>query len=159
MGVGRGGGDVVRAGAEGWGRGSADGDSGGGVRIEGGVRLTGAGSPLERKSQMAKQALKQAARIRVQEALAAKQKERLERERRQAALAIDVLTAVAERDEAIARTEAAAAASVRSLLGEGLSVAEVVELCGGQVDAKEVQRLSRIEADPAKADPVQRADR
>jgi hypothetical protein len=108
---------------------------------------------------MAKQALKQAARIRVQEALAAKQKERLERERRQAALAIDVLTAVAEREEAIARTEAAAAASVRSLLGEGLSVAEVVELCGGQVDAKEVQRLSRIEADPAKADPVPRADR
>jgi len=33
-----------------------------------------------------------------------------------------------------------------------LSVAEVVELCGGQVDAKEVQRLSRIGVDPARAD-------
>ena len=101
---------------------------------------------------MAKQALKQAARIKVQEALAAKQKERLERERRQAALAIDVLTAVGERDEGIARTEAAAAAAIRSLLGEGLSVAEVVELCSDQVDVKEVQRLSRIGADPARVD-------
>ncbi len=101
---------------------------------------------------MAKQALKQAARIKVQEALAAKQRERLERERRQAALAIDVLTAVAERDEAIVVTEAAAAVAIRSLLGEGLSVAEVVELCSGQVDVKEVQRLSRIGVDPARAD-------
>lgn len=101
---------------------------------------------------MAKQALKQAARIKVQEALAVKQKERLERERRQAGLAIDVLTAIAERDEAIARTEADAAAAVRSLLGEGLSVAEVVELCSDQVDVKEVQRLSRIGVDPARAD-------
>lgn len=103
--------------------------------------------------------MKQAARIKVQEALAAKQKERLERERRQADLAIDVLTAIAERDESIARTEATAATAIRSLLGEGLSAVEVIELCGDQIDAKEVQRLSRIEVDPAKAGPVPRVGR
>lgn len=142
----------ARTGAERWGRGRRTGPWLVVVRIGVGVRLTGAGSSLERKLQMAKQALKQAARIKVQEALAAKQRERLERERRQAALAIDVLTAVAERDEAIVVTEAAAAVAIRSLLGEGLSVAEVVELCSGQVDVKEVQRLSRIGVDPARAD-------
>ncbi|HEY3409984.1 MAG TPA: hypothetical protein VGK53_17575, partial [Propionicimonas sp.] len=83
---------------------------------------------------MARQALKQDARRRVSEALSAKQKERLETERRQASLAIEVLTALSERDEAVQAAEQLAGAALRGLLGEQLNVAEIAQLCGGQVD-------------------------
>jgi len=54
---------------------------------------------------MVRQGLKQDARRRVTEALSVKQKERLEKERHQAGLAVDVLTAIAERDEAVRAAE------------------------------------------------------
>ncbi len=100
---------------------------------------------------MARQGLKLDARRRVTEALSAKQKERLEKERRQAGLAVDVLTAIAERDEAIQATEEQAAGAVRALMAEHLSVNEIAELCGGQVGAKELTRLSRISSETAAA--------
>lgn len=93
---------------------------------------------------MARQALKQDARRRVSEALSAKQKERLETERRQASLAVDLLAALAERDEAVHAAEQQAAAALRGLLSEHLSLVEVAELCGGQVHVKELTRLARI---------------
>jgi len=95
---------------------------------------------------MVRQGLKQEVRRRVTEALSAKQKERLERERRQAGLAVDVLAALAERDEAIQAAEQHAADAVRALLAERLGVAEIAELCGGQIGAKELARLSRLPA-------------
>lgn len=105
---------------------------------------------------MVRQGLKQDARRRVTEALSAKQKERLERERRQAGLAVEILTALAERDEAIQSAELQAAGAVRALLAERVSVAEIAELCGGQLDGKELTRLSRIssETNAAKASGV-----
>lgn len=103
---------------------------------------------------MVRQGLKQDARRRVTEALSARQKERLEQERRQAGLAVDVLSALAERDEAIQAAEQQAAGAVRVLLAEHLSVAEIAELCGGQVDIKELARLSRISSAPATASGV-----
>lgn len=99
---------------------------------------------------MAKQALRQDARRRVAEALAAKQKERLEREKRHAELAVEVLTAIAERDETIARTEKAAGDAIRTLLGERLNVPEIAALCGGQLHVKELQSLSRRSAGTGK---------
>lgn len=93
---------------------------------------------------MVRQGLKQDARRRVTEALSARQKGRLERERRQAGLAVAILTALAERDAAIQVADQQAAEAVRALLAERLSVAEIAELCGGQVDVKELSRLSRI---------------
>lgn len=54
---------------------------------------------------MVRQGLKQDARRLVTEAQSAKQKERLEQERHQAGLAVNVLTALAERYEAIQATE------------------------------------------------------
>lgn len=95
---------------------------------------------------MVRQGLKQDARRRVTEALSAKQKERLEQERRQAGLAVNVLAALAERDEAIRAAEQQAADAVRALLAEHLGVAEIAELCGGQIGAKELTRLSRLPA-------------
>lgn len=90
------------------------------------------------------------------EALSARHKERLERERRQAGLAVEILTALAERDEAIRSAEQQAAVAVGALLAERLSVAQIAELCGGQVGAKELTRLSRIssESTPATASGV-----
>jgi hypothetical protein len=100
---------------------------------------------------MVRQGLKQDARRRVTEALSAKKKERLERERRQAGLAVELLTALAERDEAIQAAERQAANAIHALLAERVSIAEIAELCGGQLDAKELTRLSRISSETASA--------
>lgn len=95
-------------------------------------------------TQVAKQTTKQVARRRVQEVLAARHKERVEQERRQAALAVTVLTALAEREEAIATAEATAARAVQALLKEGLQLGDVGELCGRGVAEKELQRLAKL---------------
>jgi len=103
---------------------------------------------------MIRQGYKQDARRRVTEALSAQRKERLEQERRLADLAVDILTAIAERDEAVHAAEQQASDAVRSLLAEHLSIAEISDLCGGQIDAKEVGRLSRIPPVPVAASGV-----
>jgi hypothetical protein len=96
---------------------------------------------------MVRQGLKQDARRRVTEALSAQRKERLERERRQVGLAVQILAALAERDEAIQVAEQQAADAVRALVAEHLDLAEIAELCGGQVGVKELTRLSRISSE------------
>ena len=93
---------------------------------------------------MVRQGFKQAARRRVNEALSAQRKERLEQERRLADLAVQILAAIAERDEAVQTAERQAADAVRALLAEHLSIPEIADLCGGQIDIKELTRLSRI---------------
>ncbi len=93
---------------------------------------------------MVRQGFKQDARRRVTEALSAQRKERLEQERRHANLAVEILAAIAERNQAIQVAEQQAADAVRALLAEHLSVAEIADLCGGQIDVKELTRLSRI---------------
>lgn len=101
---------------------------------------------MKRRAVMAKQALKLAARSKVREALNARQKERVERERRHGEWAVDLLSALAERDEVIEQTERAAGDAVVSLIGDGLSVSEIVSLCGDEVDAREISRLAKIPA-------------
>ena len=103
---------------------------------------------------MVRQGFKQDARRRVTEALSAQRKERLEQERRLADLAVDILTAIAERDQAVHAAEQQAANAVRALRAEHLSITEIVDLCGGQIDAKELTRLSRIPPVPAAASRV-----
>lgn len=93
---------------------------------------------------MAKQGVRQAARRRVQEALATKQKERVARDRRHGDLAVTLLAALAERDKAVTKSEAVAAVAVRSLVDDGLSLSEVGELCGGSLIVKELQRLAKL---------------
>lgn len=92
---------------------------------------------------VSRQAMRQVARRRVQEALAVKQKEREAQERRLQASAVAVLTALAERDAEIAVAEQTAAASIAAMVAEGLSLAEVADWCGG-LEVREVTRLSRI---------------
>ncbi len=94
---------------------------------------------------MVRQGFRQDARRRVTEALSAQRKERLEQERRLADLAVEILAALAERDEAVQAAEPQAADAVRALLAEHLSITEIADLCGGQIDIKELTRLSRIQ--------------
>lgn len=86
---------------------------------------------------------------RVTEALSVQRKERLEQERRLAGLAVEILAAIAERDEAVHIAEQQAADAVRALLAEHLGIAEIADLCGGQLNIKELARLSRIPRVPA----------
>lgn len=88
--------------------------------------------------------MRQVARRRVTEALAIKQKEREAQERRLQDSAVAVLTALAEREAAIAASEQAAAVSIAAMAAEGLSLAEVADWCGG-LDVREVGRLSKIQ--------------
>ena len=92
---------------------------------------------------MSRQAMRQVARRRVQEALATKQRDREAQERRLQTAAVAVLTALAERDAAVALAEQAAAASIAAMVAEGLSLTEVADWCGG-LPAREVTRLSKI---------------
>jgi len=92
---------------------------------------------------VSRQAMRQLARRRVQEALAAKQKDREAQERRLQTAAVAVLTALAERDAAVASAEQAAATSIASMLAEGLSLADVADWCGG-LGVREVTRLSKL---------------
>ena len=98
---------------------------------------------------MAKQSLRQQARRRVNEAAAPWQKERLERERRVQAQAVDLLAALAERDHQVARTELRAGAAIRAMLADGLMLADVADWSGGEIDQKEARRLSRVETEPS----------
>lgn len=93
---------------------------------------------------MSRQAMRQVARRRVQEALAVKQREREAQERRLQALAVAVLTSLSERDAAVVAAEQSAAVSVAAMAAEGLSLAEVAQWCGG-LDTREVARLARLD--------------
>ena len=87
--------------------------------------------------------MRQVARRRVQEALATKQRDREAQERRLQTAAVAVLTALAERDAAVALAEQAAAGSIAAMVAEGLSLTEVADWCGG-LPVREITKLSKI---------------
>lgn len=89
--------------------------------------------------------------------------QRAEQQRRRSALAVTVVTALAERDALVLACEARAGAALRSLTeGEGLSLREAVAWCGGveQVSVREATRLRKVEdaVEPVTALPRQNAD-
>lgn len=90
------------------------------------------------------QNLRQAARRRVNEALLVRQREREDREKRIRDHAVTLLTVVAGRDAALAQAEQAAAAAIRAILAEGATPAEIVELSGGTLEAREISRLAKL---------------
>lgn len=94
---------------------------------------------------MSQQTTKQSARKTAREMVERRRRARIERERRIEDLAVQVVTAIVERDEAVAQAEQRAGAALRELTGvEGLSLAEAVEWCDEQVSAKEATRLRRL---------------
>lgn len=98
---------------------------------------------------MGRQAFRLDARRTVAEAMAVKKRERVEQERRQVGLAVTLMSALAERDLAIATTETNAGNAVLALLRDKLGVEEIAELCAGQIPAKEVARLAQVAKDAA----------
>lgn len=94
---------------------------------------------------MSQQTTKQSARKTAREMVERRRRARIERERRIEDLAVQVVTAIVERDEAVAQAEQRAGAALRELTDvEGLSLAEAVEWCDEQVSAKEATRLRRL---------------
>ena len=99
---------------------------------------------------MSQQTIKQKARRTVRETAERRRKERLERERRIEDLAAQVMTAIGERDEAVAKKERRAGTALRELTEvEGISLAEAVEWCDEQISVREATRLRRLVDDDA----------
>jgi hypothetical protein len=101
---------------------------------------------------MSQQTIKQRARRKAHDAVARQRKERAERERRLEDLAVQVLTAVEERDAAVADTEQRAGAALRQMTeAEGLTLSEAVEWCGEEISVREATRLRRLAGDDGDA--------
>lgn len=80
---------------------------------------------------------------------------RAEAERRRSALAVTVVTALAERDAHVLACEARAGEALRTLTeAEGLSLRDAVEWCGGaeHLSVREATRLRHVRA-PRGMDP------
>jgi hypothetical protein len=91
------------------------------------------------------QSVRQAARRLALNAQAVLRKQRADRERRLEALAVEVLTALGERDGAVRDAELRAAGALLAMTeDEGLSMREAVEWCGSGLTLREVTRLRRL---------------
>ena len=100
---------------------------------------------------MPNQTARQQARRAALDAQTRMRQARAEQERRRSALAVTVVTALAERDALVQACEARAGEALRTLTGqEGLSLREAVAWCGGdeQLTVREATRLRRVEAAP-----------
>jgi hypothetical protein len=93
---------------------------------------------------MSQQSVRQAARRSALDAQAARRKQRADRERRFERLAVEVLTALGERDQAIRDAEQRAGGALLAMTdNEALSVREALDWCGSRVTVREVTRLRR----------------
>ena len=80
------------------------------------------------------QTVRQAARLAASQVQAKCRRERAERDRRLKRLAVEVLTALGERDAMIAVTEQRAGAALQAMIiGEHLTVSEAVQWCAGAI--------------------------
>lgn len=102
---------------------------------------------------MSQQTIKQQARRTAREMAEKRRKEREERERRVVDLVAQVMTAIGERDAAVAETEKRAGEALRELTEvEGLSLGEAVEWCGETITVREATRLRRLAAPDGSAE-------
>jgi hypothetical protein len=91
---------------------------------------------------MGKQTMRQAARLVASQVHAKRRRERAERDRRLEKLAIEVLTALGERDATIAATEQRAGTALQAMITcESLTVSEAVQWCAGAISQREAARL------------------
>jgi hypothetical protein len=87
-----------------------------------------------RETVMSQQSVRQAARRAALDAQAVRRKDRAERERRLEVLAVEVLTAIGERDRAVRDAERRAGEALRTMAGdEGLSVRAAADWCGNAI--------------------------
>ena len=106
---------------------------------------------------MPNQTARQQARRAALDAQTKMRQRRVEQERRQSALAVTVVTALAQREALVRSCEARAGEALRTLTGaEGLSLREAVEWCGGdeQLSAREATRLRQVTTAKAEVEPA-----
>ena len=97
---------------------------------------------------MGKQSIKQQARRAALGVQAKRRAQRAAREKRLEDLAVQVLTAVGERDAAIAEAERRAGVALAAMTeAEGLTLREAAEWCGEQISVHEATRLRRLAYD------------
>jgi len=107
------------------------------------------GAGVDKGDLMSQQSVRQAARRSALDAQAGLRKLRADRERRLEGLAVEVLTALGQRDAAVRDAERRAGEALRTMtVDERLSVREAVDWCGGGVTVREVARLRRLAHDP-----------
>lgn len=102
---------------------------------------------------MGRQQIKQSARKTALEGQEQRRRERAAQDKLLEGLAVEVLVAVAERDEAVREAEMRAGVAVRSMLGQGLSATEVAQCCGTRVGVREVRRLAQVTGQDASDGP------
>jgi hypothetical protein len=94
---------------------------------------------------MGKQTIRQAARLAASHVQAKRRREQAECDRRLEKLAIEVLTALGERDATIAATEQRAGTALQAMItDEHLTVAEAVRWCAGAISPREAGRLRQL---------------
>ena len=92
-----------------------------------------------------KQTVRQAARLAASQVQAKYRRERVERDRRLERLAVEVLTALGEREAMIAATEQRAAAALQAMIiDEHVTVSEAVQWCAGAISHREAARLRQL---------------
>lgn len=104
---------------------------------------------------MSQQTIRQQARAAARDMAQRRRRERAERDRRLEDLAVLVLTAIGERDVAVAAAEQRAGAALREMTEvEGLNLSEAVAWCDERVSLREATRLRRLveSGDPASSD-------
>jgi hypothetical protein len=101
-----------------------------------------------RETVMTQQSVRQAARRSALDAQAVLRKQGADRERRLEVLAVEVLTAIGERDAAVRDAERRAGQALRTMTDdEELSVRAAADWCGNAVTMREVTRLRRLAPD------------
>jgi len=103
---------------------------------------------------MPNQTARQQARRAALDAQTRMRQARAEQERRRSALAVTVVTALAERDALVVACEARAGEALRTLTqAEGLTLREAVQWCGGdeQLNVREATRLRKVRSEAAEA--------
>jgi hypothetical protein len=104
---------------------------------------------MEEVMVVGKQTVRQAARLAASQVQAAYRRERVERDRRLERLAVEVLTALGEREAMIAATEQRAGAALQAMIiDEHLTVSEAVEWCAEAISHREAARLRQLAGRP-----------
>ena len=94
---------------------------------------------------MSQQTMRQRARRDVRSVTSKRRAALLKRAKRLEDLAVLVMTAVGERDAAVAEAERRAGAALREMTRvEGVTLREAVEWCGDQIGVREATRLRRL---------------
>jgi hypothetical protein len=94
---------------------------------------------------MSQQTMRQKARRDARTVTSKRRAALLERAKRLEDLAVQVMTAIGERDAAVAAAETRAGAALREMTTvEGVTLREAVEWCGDQIGVREATRLRRL---------------